>query len=398
MKLIFTFFVIFLCSVHSVVASAPPERWIGRGQSVLEGLNARMCQESRNQPLLDEKSASYGAILARDAFSSACEKDPLTASFSPDLPEASPKITGAADGDVIARSRLMADFGIAVDLVAYASSGLVVGGVLCYPDDGQPHSTVLHLHGGFGGIFDPDGDMVVACVNWALLHDRTAFAPSFRGQDGGEGTMELCLGEADDVAAAAIMVRNLKVTDPDRLAVVGGSTGGCVALRAGAMIPNLKAVVSYVPPSDWKTLVDFHRTTYVPEIERTCDGGTVAWDVGGPVMADVIDNAICGHPFCSDEDYEARSTIPGVFVQTAPTLIISAEADNIVPLEQQILYSMLRQELGNPVDIYVVDPCGPSSAPPIATDVHVMVTDTYHGLSPATISDGLLFLMDALDR
>lgn len=399
MKLIFMVFAIFLGSIHSAVAVTPTDRWVERGYAVLEGLNTRVCLESRNQPLLDEKNASYGTILARDAFDAACENDPATPSFSPVPTDSIVKTTGTADGEIIAQARLMADFGIAVDLVAYSSSGLVVGGVLCYPDDGQPHSTVLHLHGGFGGIFDDAaGEMVVACVNWALLHNRTAFVPSFRGQDGGEGTMELCLGEADDVAAAATMVRGMKVTDPDRVAIVGGSTGGCVALRAGAKIPNLKAVVSYVPPADWKSLVEFHRTTYLPATERICDGSTVAWDVGGPVMADVIDNAICGHPFCSDEDYEARSTIPGVFTQTAPTLIISAEADNIVPLEQQILYSMLRQQLGNPVDIYVIDPCGSSSAPPIATDIHVMVTNAYHGLSPATISDGLLFLMDALDQ
>ena len=107
---------------------------------------------------------------------------------------------------------------------------------------------------------------------------------------------------------------------------------------------------------------------------------------------------ICGHPVCSDEDYQARSTIPGVYVQTAPTLIVSAEADNVVPFEQQILYSLFREELGNPIDIYVVDPCGAPAAPGLAFDSQIVVLDSYHALSPATISSGLLFLINALDQ
>jgi len=400
MKLVFWFFASFLGLIHSAGALPPTESWQSRGQMVLEGLNARACEESQQQPELDLKSASYGALLTRDALDAACETDVAYATkFDQSSIPATVKTAGSTDGSLLARVRLMTGAGIAVDLVAYSSSGLAVGGVLCYPDDGNPHSTVLHLHGGFGGVFEnPDGSMVEACVNWAMLHHRTAFAPSFRGQDGGEGTLEVCLGEADDVAAAAIMLKDLKVTDPDRMGIVGGSTGGCVALRAAAKIPNLKAVVSYVPPADWKSLVNFHRTSFVTETETLCDGTSVAWDVGGPIMADVIDNAICGHPGCSDADYAARSTIPGVFAQTAPTLIISAEADNIVPLEQQILYTVLRDQLGNPTDIYVIDKCGAPSAPPIAFDVHVMVSGAYHGLSPATLSGGLLFLMDALDR
>ena len=145
LKLIFTSFVVFLGSVHSVVAVAPSERWVERGQSVLEGLNARVCLESRNQPLLDEKHASYGAILARDALNAACENDPMTPSFSPVPPEASLKTAGTVDGDIIARARLMADFGIAVDLVAYASSGLVAAGKL--------FNSILTLRSLFSAVF-----------------------------------------------------------------------------------------------------------------------------------------------------------------------------------------------------------------------------------------------------
>ncbi|MCP4654359.1 MAG: alpha/beta fold hydrolase [bacterium] len=305
--------------------------------------------------------------------------------------------TGLADGTLIKRERLLADFGVAVELVAYASSGLAVGGVLCYPDDGRRHSTVLHLHGGFGGIFvDADGNMVETCINWALLHGRTAFAPSYRGQDGGEGELELCLGEADDVAAAAILLRSLEMTDAKRIGLVGGSMGGCVALRAGVKIANLRAVVAFVPPTDWKALIDYHRTRWAPAVETLCDGTTQDWQTGGPEFADDLDTLICGHPLCSDAEYDARSPIPGAPLQTAPTLIVSAESDNVVPLEQHLLWSILRQAGGQPVDLYVIDPCDPPTTPALAQDVNLLVEGGFHSLSSGSISSGLLFLINAL--
>ena len=57
------------------------------------------------------------------------------------------------------------------------ASGLVVGGLLAYVDDGRRHSTVVHVHGGLGGIFtNADGDMVQTCIDWAQRYGRTAFA------------------------------------------------------------------------------------------------------------------------------------------------------------------------------------------------------------------------------
>ena len=161
------------------------------------------------------------------------------------------------DGTVLGRQRIAANATIALDVVAYASTGLSVGGLLCYPDDGASHSTVIHVPGGTGGAFNGvAGDMVQTCIDWAVLHGRTAFIPSLRGNDGGEGTPELCLGEGNDVVAAAVMMRSLEVTGAAPLGLVGGLIGGCVALRAAPFIPALAAVVAYVPPTSWKHLIE----------------------------------------------------------------------------------------------------------------------------------------------
>lgn len=396
----FSFALLIVPSISASQTTTPALTSEERGQIVIENLKAYACQQAQYQPAFQPDQLADGARLSRWAFQAACA-DTKSTKTTNTWGISRPKTAAGpmTDGTLLAQQRLLTSYGIAVDLVAYASSDLAVGGILCYRDDGVPRSTVVHLHGGLGGaIHNAEGNIVETCINWAMLHNRTAFAPSYRGQDGGEGSLELCLGEADDVAAATLMLRNLPVTDPERVGLVGGSIGGCVALRAGAIIPNLKAVVAFVPPSDWKSLVTYHRDEWQPNTETTCEGATIEWNVGGTALADVIDKVICGHLFCSDAEYEARSTIPGVYVQTAPTLIVSAEMDNVVPFEQQLLYSLLREELGNTVDIYVVDHCAASASPAVAFDGHIMVLDTFHSLSPSTISSGLLFLMDALDR
>lgn len=371
-----------------------------RGEAVLNNLTSFACEEAHRLPAAHMSDLPNGLYLSRQTLKAACfdAKSTTITPERPPMPETS-DFGDPGDGELLAAQRMLNAQGVHVDFVAYQSSGLAVGGILCYPEGGLPRAAVLHLHGGLGGaIHNAEGNILETCINWALLHDRVAFAPSYRGQDGGEGSVELCKGEADDVAAAALMVRNLPIVDPTRVGIVGGSIGGCVALRAAALIPNLKAVVAYVPPADWKTLVEYHRTSWEPGIESLCDGSTIDWNIGGPELADVLDNVICGHLHCSDEEYDARSTIPSVYVQTAPTLIVAAEDDNVVPFEQQILYSLFREQLGNPVDIYVVDPCEAPASPPYAFDSQIIVLDSFHALSPAPISSGLLFLMNALDQ
>jgi acetyl esterase/lipase len=302
------------------------------------------------------------------------------------------------DGTLVGRQRIAASGTVALDIVSYASDGLIVGGLLCYPDDGRPHSTVIHVHGGLDGVFSPPGDLVKTCIDWAALHGRTAFAPSLRGEDGGEGRIELCLGETDDLVNAATMLRTLETTDPARVAIVGGSIGACAVLGAAPRIPNLAAVVAFVPPIAWKELVQYHRTQWSPATETRCDGSTALWNIGGPPMADVFDSLICGHAACLDSEYIARSPLRNVSVQAAPTLIVTAESDNVVPFGNQVLWSWMRRSGGATVTPISVDPCDPPGTPPALEDVLIVVRSSFHLLSPSAISSGMLFLMARLDE
>jgi hypothetical protein len=108
-------------------------------------------------------------------------------------------------------------------------------------------------------------------------------------------------------------------------------------------------------------------------------------------MADVMDLAICGYSGCPDEAYEARSPLPALLEQNAPTMIVSAGADNIVPVDQQLLWSILRQRAGVPTQIVTTKPCDPPQEPNASMDVHLYLEGGFHLLSPGSISSGFLF-------
>ncbi len=362
----------------------------GRTDDVLAHLRTRTCASV-------EQIAGHAAANRVAAFKIApgCE-DRRPASREGAI--ARIRAGGEENGTLVGRARIAESTTVALDVISYFSDGLNVGGLLCYPNDGQPHSTVIHVPGGVGGVFAAAaGNLVQACIDWAALHGRTAFAPSLRGQDGGQGQTELCLGEANDVVAAATMLRAIEAVDPGRMALVGGSIGGCVALRAAPHIPDLAAVVAFVPPLSWKDLVRYHRTSWTPSSEVTCDGSVEPRDLGGPAFADAFDAVICGHAGCTDAQYESRSPLPYIQVQRAPTLIVAAEHDNIVPFEQQLLWSLFRQGTGHPVSLVSVDKCAAPGTPAAAMDGLVVARSAYHLLPGGPVSSGMLFLMQALD-
>lgn len=353
------------------------------------------------------RSATLAGLASRAGAQACAEPDGAPTISAPRRLSASPsfgahgvqRASSPGDGQLVDRQRILTIGPVALDLVAYVSSGLVVGGLLCYVDDGQPRSTILHLHGGLGGIFlNPDGgDIVGTCYSWAANHGRNAFVPTFRGQDGSQGQPELCLGEADDVASAAILLRSLEIVDPNRLALIGGSMGGCVALKAGVMIPDLRAVLAIAPPTDWAAMVSFHRTQFAPAMETRCDGSSLPWTAGGPVFADTLDSMICGHIGCSTEQYDIRSPIPLVYQSTNPTLVVSASSDNLVPVFQQVLWSILRSGATGMLALDIRDRCSAPAAPALAQDALIFVPGAYHLMENGPVVSGLLWVLEQLD-
>jgi dienelactone hydrolase len=124
------------------------------------------------------------------------------------------------------------------------------------PDDGGKHPAVIWLVGGFGSSISElawetmprENDQSGAIFRKAGL---LMMYPSLRGGNDNPGHKEAFFGEVDDVIAAAKHLQTLPYVDPARIYLGGHSTGGTLALLAGAASDNLfRAVFSLGPIDD----------------------------------------------------------------------------------------------------------------------------------------------------
>lgn len=139
--------------------------------------------------------------------------------------------------------------------VTLPGNGVPLGGYLYIPDVPGPSPALIVLHG-----WQPAGTNGAALVEARArrLADEAyvALALSLRGWPPSGGADDCALRQPDDVAAAASWLRTLPGVLPDRIALVGFSQGGQVALLAATRDPRLRAIVAYYPVTDvasWKT-------------------------------------------------------------------------------------------------------------------------------------------------
>jgi len=108
------------------------------------------------------------------------------------------------------------------------------------PDPGSDGATVILLHGSRNNRVEmlPQAAMLHRHGYGLLLFDFRA-----HGESGGE-TSTLGYVEVADLRGAVDYVLVRPEVDPERIAVVGHSMGGAVAIRGAARIPELRAVVA----------------------------------------------------------------------------------------------------------------------------------------------------------
>lgn len=134
----------------------------------------------------------------------------------------------------------MITFEAGLDGVTFQSKGCkLLGGFYRAAGAGRRPTTLL-LHGVPGVEKNLDVAYALRDAGWNCLYFH------YRGCWGSEGSYSLA-GLVDDLAAATEWVLSQPSVDVDRLALVGHSGGGYLALTGAALEPRFKAIVALCP-------------------------------------------------------------------------------------------------------------------------------------------------------
>jgi len=226
--------------------------------------------------------------------------------------------------------------GIKSYLVTYLSEGLRVKGVLYVPAQ-TPAPGVLFNHDGVKGVTPSTQERALELSQRGFV----VFAPSFRGEDGSEGEIEVALGEVADVIEAAKWLSRRPEVQPGKLGLVGTSHGALVSLLAAGRAPELFAgVVFGYGVADIYTWYEFLKTT------KQLGSDALTLKVYGKGPQDVPEN------------FRKRNGLQAIPQLQCPVLILQGVKDTLVPSNQgEILAQALRQA-NKPVDLKLYPQAG----------------------------------------
>ncbi len=215
---------------------------------------------------------------------------------------------------------------IIVEQVSYLGrTGLLLNGEICRPNDAQPHPVIVLDHGGFAGLTtELDGGL---CTTLAT-QGSVVIEASYRGEDGSLGTVEVCLGEVDDVLDMIEIGLAQPYSDPTHLVIEGASHGSCITLRA------LERGLAVNAASEGFGITDMAAdyAYWQQELAGPPDANTTTIQS----LVDQLDQSVGGPPSMFPSAYAARSPIG--FVSSLPTslplMLAHGTADPLVAMAQ----------------------------------------------------------------
>lgn len=206
--------------------------------------------------------------------------------------------------------------------VTYMSDGLKVKAKLFWPEGKGPFPGVIYNHDGVKGL---STSTVARCQELAQK-GYAVIAPTYRGEDGSEGKVEVAQGEVNDVLNALNLFGKLPRVDAKRVAFVGTSHGALVSLLAATRTDKVKALVFGYG------VVDIYRWFDYLKESKQLGEDALTQQVYGKGPEDKPENFRIRH---------ALTILPNLRI---PVLILQGDKDKIVPLEQgQILQTKLTE-------------------------------------------------------
>jgi dienelactone hydrolase len=190
--------------------------------------------------------------------------------------------------------------------------GLILPATLYSPRgcSAERKPAIVLLHGWLGeGARDPQ---MGGSANLFAEHGYVVLVPLMRGWGGGQN--DCGLSQPADTVRMIEWLASQPSVDPDRIAIVGLSFGGQVALLTGALTHRVKAIVSYSGPTDLAKLKVW---------ARSCE-----------------------------PDLKKRSPVSVAGQIKAPVLLIQGDADTTVPPEQAEEMENALSTSGDRVQLY----------------------------------------------
>jgi dipeptidyl aminopeptidase/acylaminoacyl peptidase len=116
--------------------------------------------------------------------------------------------------------------------LGYASDELRVTGYLFIAPYSQleVEPCLIFNHGGVNGV----SEAVKAKCRWLAKQGFLVFAPSYRGEAGSQGRVEVAEGEVDDVLAAMKLLETHPGVDPGKFVMLGTSHGALISVKVAA--------------------------------------------------------------------------------------------------------------------------------------------------------------------
>ncbi|HEX7878280.1 MAG TPA: alpha/beta fold hydrolase [Candidatus Eisenbacteria bacterium] len=130
--------------------------------------------------------------------------------------------------------------GVPWQAVTYRVDGLRVKGFLFDAAIPGRRPVVVFNHGGVSGV---SADMMRRSADLAR-GGYLVFTPTYRGEGGSEGRIEVAAGEVNDVLAAVHFLREHPRADGARVALVGSSHGALISVLAAARDSKVTAVAA----------------------------------------------------------------------------------------------------------------------------------------------------------
>lgn len=214
--------------------------------------------------------------------------------------------------ELVAQKSVGTKQGVAIEKWTYTSDGLLVKGELYLPPGQSKLPLIVFNHDGIHGISKEHRLSSIRLAKAGFV----VFSPSYRGEDGSQGLVEIAKGEVNDVLHATALLKEHKRVDSDKIAMVGASHGALISILAASRNEDIKAVVAAYG------VMDIYK--WYAYLKRV-----------GKLGKDKITVRTYGPgPTKRPRSFAIRNALSVVSQLNCPVLILQGSKDDIVPEEQ----------------------------------------------------------------